>query len=151
MIPRSLEKRIIKMTRAGMSEAEIVRQTGLSRKPIRRVMKMARKPLTIRQKLARIIGYPITPDTKTGRCPICHYIVTLPCKWCLTRIYNSLEDDHSVKPMSEVEKYTLNHEIDDTPVEEGFMLDLRPAERKRYEEVRKKHEEKLKQKEDGDQ
>lgn len=150
MIPRIVEKQVIRMTRQGMTEAEIVRQTGLSRNAVRRMMKLGRKsPKTISQKLASIIRYEVTPTTPKGRCPVCNCIVTLPCKCCLTRIYNSLQEHKvEVAPMNEVDALVLMHSLQLTPESEDsdIKLELRPRHRRRYELVRQNRDKKNRKK-----
>lgn len=144
MLLPEVQKRIVKLTRAGMSEAEICRQTGASRNAVRRMMAIARRKPSIAKRLARIIQSPVTERSVFGRCPTCGSLCALPCKACLTKQYNQLCDQPvQMESLSESEVIQMlesmgqdrrrRHEAVNT-------LCLRPAERKRYEAIRRRKE-----------
>lgn len=137
MITRSDEKQIIKMTRQGMSEAQIVRETGYSRNCVRRVMKIGRHRKTLAEKLAIIIRYKIDSNTIYGTCPTCRKQVALPCKACLTKQYNTLcEKPVQVDPISDDDASIMLNLMDKNNFQAvSNCLDLRPRELKRYKKV----------------
>lgn len=130
------------LTLQGVSEAEIVRRTGKSRNSVRRWMQKARQTAnkTPKDKLASLIRYKITPSTPSGRCPLCQRVVYLPCKACLTRIYDALCDKPAapVNPLEITSIDTLFSNIDATREQFQNTLELRPAERKRYEKIKRR-------------
>ena len=159
MLHPVVQKRIVRLSQSGMSEAEICRQTGASRNAVRRMMKIARRrPLiamsiakSIAKRLARIIRTPVTDQSVFGRCPTCGALCALPCKACLTKQYNQLCDQPALsESFSESEVIQIlesmgqdrrcRHEAVNT-------LCLRPAERKRYEVIRRQKEKEAAQKE----
>ena len=93
MIDEEGQRTIRRLARQGLFEAEIVRQTGYSRNAVRRYMKQGRKIITPVQRLAKLIKYPLTSNTPYGICPLCHNRVTMPCRACLTRMYNAKTTD----------------------------------------------------------
>lgn len=93
MIDEAGQRTIRRLTRKGLSETEIVQQTGYSRNAVRRYMKQGRKIITPVMRLARLIKYPLTNNTPFGVCPLCHNRVTMPCRACLTRMYNAMTTD----------------------------------------------------------
>lgn len=137
MISRSDEERIIRMTRQGMSEAQIVRETGYSRNCVRRVMKIGRHRKTLAEKLAIIIRYKIDSNTIYGTCPTCRKQVALPCKACLTKQYNTLcEKPVQVDPISDDDASIMLNLMDKNNFQAvSNCLDLRPRELKRYKKV----------------
>ena len=144
MLLPEVQKKIVRLTRSGMSEAEICRQTGASHNAVRRMMKIARRRPSIVQHLARIIQTPVTEQSVFGRCPTCGALCALPCKACLTKQYNQLCD----QPV-ETESYSESEVIqmlesmgqDIRNQRSAFnTLCLRPAERKRYEVIRRRKE-----------
>ena len=104
------------LTLHGVHEAEIVRRTGKSRNAVRRIMAQVqqRKKRTPKDKLASLIKYRLTPDTPSGRCPLCQQVVFLPCKACLTRMYDALCDEPAapVNPLETMSIDTLFQNID---------------------------------------
>lgn len=144
MLLPEIQKRIVKLTRAGMSEAEICRQTGASRNAVRRIMKIARRKPTIAKRLARIIQAPVTEQSVFGRCPTCGVLCSLPCKACLTKQYNQLCDQPvQMESLSESEViHMLESMGQDLRSRRKAVntLCLRPAERKRYEVIRRQKE-----------
>ena len=144
MLLPEVQKKIVRLTRSGMSEAEICRQTGASHNAVRRMMKIARRRPSIVQRLARIIQTPVTEQSVFGRCPTCGALCALPCKACLTKQYNQLCD----QPV-ETESYSESEVIQMLELMGQDMhnsrcdvntLCLRPAERKRYEVIRRRKE-----------
>ena len=144
MLLPEVQKKIVILTRSGMSETEICRQTGASRKAVRRMMTIVQRRPSIAQRLARIIQAPVTEQSVFGRCPTCGALCALPCKTCLTKQYNQLCDQPVMSESfseSEViqllesmgQRRRLRHEAVNT-------LCLRPAERKRYEVIRRRKE-----------
>ena len=144
MLLPEVQKKIVRLTRSGMSEAEICRQTGASHNAVRRMMKIARRRPSIAQRLAKIIQAPVTESSVFGRCPTCGALCALPCKACLTKQYNQLCD----QPV-ETESYSESeviHMLESMGQKQRNRKDvvntlcLRPAERKRYEVIRRRKE-----------
>ena len=144
MLLPEIQKRIVKLTRAGMSEAEICRQTGASRNAVRRMMAIARRKPSITKRLARLIQTPVTEQTKFGRCPTCGALCALPCKACLTKQYNELcERPVETESLSESEIIQMLESMGQDLRNRRSAVNtlcLRPAERKRYEVIRRRKE-----------
>ena len=151
MLLPEIQKKIVKLTRAGMSEAEICRQTGASRNAVRRMMSIARRRPSIVKRLARIIQSPVTEKSVFGRCPTCGSLCALPCKACLTKQYNQLCDQPiQTESYSESEVIEMLESIGQSrrKGEDAVnTLCLRPAEQKRYEIIRRRKEAEAAQKE----
>ena len=144
MLLPEIQKKIVSMTRSGMSEAEICRQTGASRNAVRRMMKIARRRPSIEKRLARIIQSPVTEQTKFGRCPTCGALCALPCKACLTEQYNQLCDQpietESLSESELIPSLEYMRQDQQNRLNADIMLCLRPAQRKRYEVIRRRKE-----------
>ena len=144
MLLPEIQKRIVKLTRARMSEAEICRQTGASHNAVRRMMKIARRRPSIVQRLAKIIQAPVTEQSVFGRCPTCGALCALPCKVCLTKQYNELcEQPVHTESCSESEVIQMLESVGQSASQGKVAVDtpcLRPAERKRYEVIRRRKE-----------
>ena len=144
MLLPEVQKKIVRLTRSGMSEAEICRQTGASRNAVRRLMKIARRRPSIVQRLAKIIQVPVTEQSVFGRCPTCGALCALPCKACLTKQYNELcEQPVHTESYSESEVIQMLEAAGQSARQGKSDVDtlcLRPAERKRYEVIRRKKE-----------
>lgn len=144
MLLPEIQKRIVKLTRAGMSEAEICRQTGASRNAVRRMMEIARRRPSVAKRLAKIIQSPVTEQSVFGRCPTCGAICALPCKACLTKQYNELcERPVHTESYSESEVIQILESVRQSKRKGEISVNtlcLRPAERKRYEVIRRKKE-----------
>lgn len=144
MLLPEIQKKIVSLTRSGMSEAEICRLTGTSRNAVRRIMKIARRRPSIAKRLVKIIQSPVTEQTKFGRCPTCGVLCALPCKACLTKQYNQLCDQPiEMESLSESEVIqTLESMRQEKSCRRDVVntLCLRPAERKRYEVIRRRKE-----------
>ena len=144
MLLPEIQKRIVKLTRAGMSEAEICRQTGASLNAVRRMMAIARRKPSITKRLARLIQTPVTEQTKFGRCPTCGALCALPCKACLTKQYNELcERPVETESLSESEIIQMLESMGQDLRNRRSAVNtlcLRPAERKRYEVIRRRKE-----------
>lgn len=144
MLLPEIQKKIVSMTRSGMSEAEICRQTGASRNAVRRMMKIARRRPSIEKRLARIIQSPVTEQTKFGRCPTCGALCALPCKACLTKQYNQLCDQpietESLSESEVIQALESMGKDQRNRLNAVNTLCLRPAERKRYEVIRRRKE-----------
>lgn len=137
MIDKEGRKSIRRLTKRGLSEAEIVRQTGYSRNAVRRYMKQGRIVISSIQRLERLIGYEITSNTPTGICPLCHNKVTMPCKACLTKMYNAMTDNPvSTDIVIKTDDEMLKALSEDKQVVLG--VDLRPMEYARYFKIKKK-------------
>ena len=151
MLLPEIQKKIVRLTRSGMSEAEICRQTGASRKAVRRMMAIAQRRPSIAKRLARIIQSPVTEQTKFGRCPTCGALCALPCKVCLTKQYNQLcETPVQTESYSESDIIQLLESMGQDLRNRRRSVNtlcLRPAERKRYEIIRRKKEAEAAQKE----
>lgn len=151
MLLPEIQKKIVKLTRAGMSEAEICRQTGASRNAVRRMMAIARRRPSIAQRLAKIIQSPVTEQSKFGRCPTCGALCALPCKACLTKQYNQLCDQPvETESYSESEVIHMLESMGQDRRKSRTAVNtlcLRPAERKRYEVIRRRKEAEAAQKE----
>ena len=144
MLLSEVQKKIVSMTRSGMSEADICRQTGASRNAVRRMMTIARRRPSIEKRLARLIQYPVTEQTKFGRCPTCGALCALPCKACLTKQYNQLCDQPvETESLSESEVIQMLESMGQDQRNNRRTVNtlcLRPAERKRYEVIRRRKE-----------
>ena len=151
MLLPEVQKKIVTMTKAGMSEAEICRQTGASRKAVRRMMTIVRRRPSIAKRLAKIIQSPVTEQTAFGRCPTCGALCALPCKACLTKQYNQLCDQPvQTESYSESEVIQILELMGQSRLNRRRAvntLSLRPAERKRYEVIRRRKEAEAAQKE----
>ena len=144
MLLPEVQKKIVRLTRSGMSETEICRQTGASRSAVRRLMKIAHRRPSIANRLAKIIQAPVTEQTKFGRCPTYGALCALPCKACLTKQYNELCDQpvqtesysesEVIQALESMGQDRRNRRCDVN------TLCLRPAERKRYEVIRRRKE-----------
>lgn len=144
MLHPEIQKRIVKLTRAGMSEAEICRQTGASRNAVRRMMSIARRRPSVAKRLAKIIQTPVTEKSVTGRCPTCGALCALPCKACLTKQYNLLcKQPVQTESYSESEVIQMLESMGQDKRDRRNAVNtlcLRPAERKRYEVIRRRKE-----------
>lgn len=144
MLLPEVQKKIVRLTRSGMSEAEICRQTGASRNAVRRMMTIARRRPSIEKWLARIIQSPVTEQTKFGRCPTCGALCALPCKACLTKQYNQLCDQPvETESLSESEVIHILESMGQDFRNRRRAVNtlcLRPAEQKRYEVIRRRKE-----------
>lgn len=144
MLLPEIQKKIVKLTRAGMSEAEICRQTGASRNAVRRMMEIARHRPSIAKRLARIIQSPVTEESVFGRCPTCGSLCALPCKACLTKQYNQLcAQPIQTESYSESEVIQMLEAVGQSTRKGKNAVNtlcLRPAERKRYEVIRRRKE-----------
>ena len=142
MLLPEVQKKIVILTRSGMSEAEICRQTGASRNAVRRMMTIARRRPTVAKRLARIIQLSVTEKTVIGRCPTCGALCALPCKACLTKQYNELcERPVHTESYSESEVIQMLESVGQSARQRKIAVNtlcLRPAERKRYEIIRRK-------------
>lgn len=144
MIDEAGQRTIRRLARQGLFEAEIVRRTGYSRNAVRRYMKQGRKIITPVMRLARLIKYPLTNNTPFGVCPLCHNRVTMPCRACLTKMYNAMSTDPV--PME------VDLETDDAMFEimkDGVTLgvNLKRKEYQRYIKIKRRKEREQKQKE----
>ncbi|MBR5160992.1 MAG: sigma-70 region 4 domain-containing protein [Thermoguttaceae bacterium] len=144
MLLPEVQRKIVRLTRSGMSEAEICRQTGASRNAVRRMMKIARRRPSVAQRLAKIIQTPVTEQTKFGRCPTCGALCALPCKVCLTKQYNELCDQPvRTDSYSESDVIQLLESMGQDLRSRRRAVNtlcLRPAERKRYEVIHRRKE-----------
>ena len=144
MLLPEVQKKIVRLTKSGMSEAEICRQTGASRNAVRRMMKIARRRPSIAKRLAKIIQSPVTEQTKFGRCPTCGALCALPCKACLTKQYNELCDQpvqtESYSESEVIQALELLGQDRRNSRCAVNTLCLRPAERKRYEVISRQKE-----------
>ena len=145
MLLPEVQKKIVRLTRSGMSEAEICRQTGASRNAVRRIMKIARRRPSIAKRLAKIIQTPVTEQSVFGRCPTCGALCALPCKACLTRQYNQLcKRPAQMESYSELEVIQMLELMGQSKNNDNAVsintLCLRPAEQKRYEVIRRRKE-----------
>ena len=107
-------------------------------------MKQGRKIITPVMRLARLIKYPLTNNTPFGVCPLCHNRVTMPCRACLTKMYNAMSTDPV--PME------VDLETDDAMFEimkDGVTLgvNLKRKEYQRYIKIKRRKEREQKQKE----
>ncbi len=139
MLPPELQKLIINLIRNGLSESLIRRHTGVSRNAIRRLLHQVQRGKTPQELLEELIKYPIPEDAPYGRCPTCGNQCYLPCKGCLTKQYNQLcEQPVETESLSESEVLSeLAKMAKDAVVN---TLNLKPAEQKRYEQVRRNRE-----------
>ena len=144
MLLPEVQKKIVRLTRSGMSEAGICRQTGVSRNAVRRIMKIARRRPSIAKRLARIIQSPVTEQSVFGRCPTCGALCALPCKACLTKQYNQLcEQPVQTESYSESEVIQMLESMGQDMQSRRRAVNtlcLRPAEQKRYEVIRRRKE-----------
>lgn len=122
MLSEQLQKEILRLIECGMREVDICRKLHVSRNAVRRLMKKDKNSIVIRRfaELLTSLNY----KTIVGRCPTCGTKCSLPCKSCLMKQFVMLQN-----ASSEGEK-----------LETECNLELRPAEQKRYEEIRKKRE-----------
>lgn len=148
MIAKEKRKQIVKLTLEGHSEAEICRQTGVSRNAVRRAMDSARRlnpKKLIMKHLAKVITMSLrNKQAEKGVCPICNRKVSMPCPYCLIKHYNQL-----CKHPVEYEEYTESDVFRESDPSEKALktgsvryntLELRPAEQKRYEAIRRAKE-----------
>ena len=144
MLLPEVKKKIVRLTKSGMSETEICRQTGASRNAVRRMMTIVQRGPSIAQRLAKIIQAPVTEHTKFGRCPTCGALCALPCKACLTKQYNQLCDQPvETESYSESEVIQMLQSMGQDQRNRRDVVNtlcLRPAERKRYEVIRRRKE-----------
>ena len=144
MLLPEVQKKIVNLTKSGMSETEICQQTGASRKAVRRLMTIVQRRPSIAKRLARIIQSPVTEQTKFGRCPTCGVLCALPCKACLTKQYNQLCDQpFEMESLSESEVLQTLKSMGQNQRNRRRAVNtlcLRPSERKRYEVIRRRKE-----------
>ena len=144
MLLPEVQKKIVRLTRSGMSEAEICRQTGASRNAVRRMMKIARRRPSLAKRLAKIIQSPVTEQSVFGRCPTCGALCALPCKACLTKQYNQLcESPVQTESYSESDVIQFLESMGQDLRNRRRAVNtlcLRPAEQKRYEVIRRRKE-----------
>lgn len=144
MLLPEVQKKIVRLTRSGMSETEICQQTGASRKAVRRMMTIVQRRPSIAQRLAKIIQAPVTEHSVFGRCPTCGALCALPCKACLTKQYNQLcETPVQTESYSESEVIHMLESMGQDFRNRRRAVNtlcLRPAEQKRYEVIHRRKE-----------
>lgn len=138
MIDEDSIQLIKRLTRQGLTEAEIVRQTGKSRNAVRRYMKIARRIVTPKDLLRRLIQYPINANTVYSICPCCQKRVSIPCRACLTKMYNLLCKKQVITEIGDVDAFSMLNALSPDKKAPLCTLNLRLKEYKRYLEVRAK-------------
>ncbi len=155
MLLPEVQRKIVRLTKSGMAETEICRQTGSSRKAVRRIMAITQRRPSIAQRLAKIIQAPVTEHSVFGRCPTCGALCALPCKACLTKQYNQLcESPVQTESYSESDVIQLLESMGQdlrSRRRSVNTLCLRPAEQKRYEVIHRRKEAEAAQRELNEQ
>ena len=111
MLSSSTQRQVFDLLAQGLSEYEVIRQTGVSRNAVRRIHKIQRAQKTLTDTVHCIKGvevcfsYLLQVETgKEGRCPTCGEKVSFPCHSCLLAQYNKISpgapitDDFSSLP-----------------------------------------------------
>jgi len=120
MLTRAQEERIcLLLADPTLSRREIARMTGISRTTIIAIA-TGRRQCIAREEID--VNAETEESPPPARCPTCGGMVILPCRLCHVRL---VRKEFAQPQLPELE-------VEDDPL----RLDLRPAERQRYEEIR---------------